>query len=125
VPTSPSASIGVDKPTEASKSGLPAATYVLGGIGMAALGVFAYVGARAKHDSSSLHATCAPGCPHDEVTALETKLVVADVALGVGVVSAAAAVFFALRGSRSSAVTWDLRVAPASGGAHAELDVPF
>jgi hypothetical protein len=126
--TSTGASPGSEKTTETTpqKGGLPAATYVLGGVGVAALGTFAYFGLRARHDSDSMHDTCAPACPHDEVTALKTKLVLADVALGVGTVSLAAAAVIAIT-ARSNAPksTWDLRMAPVAGGARAQVDIRF
>jgi hypothetical protein len=125
-PTLLPAPSGTDAKEAAPKGGLPVATYVLGGVGAAALGVFTYFGLRAKHDSASLHDTCAPGCAHNDVTALRTKLVVADVALGVGAVSVAAAVVFALGGrSRSPSAAWNVQVVPTRGGARAELGVSF
>jgi hypothetical protein len=112
--------------TAPASGSLPVAAYALGGVGVAALGVFTYFGLRARHDSDSLHDKCAPGCAHDDVTALKTKLVVADVALGVGVVSLAAATFFALRGSsRRTSGAWELRAAPVAGGARADVAVRF
>jgi len=109
-----------------AKAGLPVATYVLGGVGVAALGTFAYFGLRAKRDSDSMHEACAPACAHDDVVALKTKLVVADVALGVGAVSLAAATFFALRAtSRATKGSWELRASPVVGGARADIVVGF
>src|SRR6185436_17967309 len=95
---------------EPARGGLPVASYVLGGVGVAALGVFAYLGLRAKRDSDAMRDGCAPACAHDDVTALKTKLVAADVALGVGALGLGAATFFALRGPRTGpTVTWDFR----------------
>jgi hypothetical protein len=124
--------------TAVQRGGLPAATYVLGGVGVAALGAFAYFGWRAKHDSDSMHDKCAPACAHEDVTALKTKLVVADVALGVGVAAVAGATFFAVRGtSRSKTgggpkaapsntmVAWELHAGPVVGGARADFAVEF
>jgi hypothetical protein len=117
---------GAEKSREIAPSGgLPAASYVFGGVGVAALGVFTYFGLRARRDSSALHDECAPGCAHADVTALKTKLIVADVALGVGVLSLGAATFFALRGSSAPKSAWQIDVTPEVGGARAHIDVRF
>jgi hypothetical protein len=106
--------------------GLPPATYVLGGIGAAALGTFAYFGLRARHDSDVLHDTCAPACPHDDVAALKTKVLIADVALGVATISVAAAAVVAwTASSRTSKTAWEVRVTPGLAGARADLQVRF
>jgi len=126
--TSTGAPSASEKTTEATppKGGLPTATYVLGGVGVAALGAFTYFGLRARHDSDSMHDTCAPACPHDQVTALKTKLVLADVALGVGTVSLAVAAVIAITGqSRAPKAAWDLRMAPTRGGARAQVEIRF
>jgi hypothetical protein len=142
VPAASAASPAQAPPPETSevsqRGGLPVATYVLGGVGVAALGAFAYFGLRAKHDSDSMHDKCAPACAHDEVTALKTKVVVADIALGVGVAGVAAATFFAFRGTSrpktggapqaapsNTTLTWELHAGPLVGGAHADLAVEF
>jgi hypothetical protein len=120
------AQFGADKGQEpASSGGLPAASYVFGGVGVAALGVFTYFGLRAKHDSNALHDGCAPGCSHADVQALKTKMLLADVALGVGIVGIAAATFFAIRGESAPKSAWQLDVAPEVGGASARIDVRF
>jgi hypothetical protein len=110
-----------------ARGGLPVGAYVTGGIGVVALGTFTYFALRAKRDSDVLHETCAPGCNHNDVAALKTKLIVADVALGIGVVGLAAATFIALRGrSAPSARAWDLRVLPAyGGGIRGDVEVRF
>jgi hypothetical protein len=81
---------------------------------------------RAKRDSDSLHETCAPACSHDDVTALKTKLLIADIALGVGVASLGAATLIALSGrGPSPKQTWELRMAPTHGGARARVEIRF
>jgi hypothetical protein len=126
--TSTGAPPASEKTTEATppKGGLPTATYVLGGVGIAALGAFAYFGLRARHDSDSLHDTCAPGCAHSDVTALKTKLILADVALGVGTVSLVVAAIIAISGkSHAPKSAWDLRMAPTAGGARTQVEIRF
>jgi hypothetical protein len=98
---------------------------VFGGLGVAAFGVFAYFGLRGMSDASHLKDTCVPGCATSDVDAVHTKLVIADVGLAVGVVSLAAATFFALHGSSAApARSWEVRVAPRLGegkGGHATV----
>jgi hypothetical protein len=91
-----STSVPIDK-TTADGRRLPLATYLFGGAGIAALGVFGYFGIRGMADADHLRQTCAPDCSHADVNAVHARLVVADVALGVGVVSLAAASFFIVR----------------------------
>jgi len=110
--------------------GLPAATYVFGTLGIVALGSFGYFAVRGKTDADHLRATCVPGCAPGDVSAVRTKLLVADVSLGVGLVSLVAATWFALRHGASSssspeASAWELRAAPSNGGARGELFVRF
>jgi hypothetical protein len=79
------------------KHGLPFAAYLFGGVGVAALGVFGYFGIRGMLDADHLRETCVPGCQTADVNAVRSKLVVADVALGVGLVSLAAATWLTVR----------------------------
>ena len=83
-------------PQPAEKSSVPAAApsssrrtlaYVLGGVGIAALagsGYFAWSGHSRRQDLSE---TCAPGCTEDQVSTVRSRYLVADILLGVGVVS--------------------------------------
>jgi hypothetical protein len=119
--------------------GLPAASYVFGAIGIAALGSYAYFGLRGMLDADHLRTTCVPGCNHSDVVAVHTKLVVADVSLGVGIVSLAAATWFALQhrppanhaagapgaASAAGAPSWELHAMPRAGGASAHIVVRF
>ena len=62
-------------------------SYVAAGIGAVALTSFAYFGLSATSDAATLRSECAPSCPSERVDAVRSKLVVANVSLGVGVVS--------------------------------------
>lgn len=72
-------------------SGPPVSAVLLGVVGAAALGSFAYFGLTGRSDVDHLRSTCAPRCASGDVDAARTRLRVADVSLGVGVVSLAAA----------------------------------
>lgn len=62
--------------------------WVLVGFGVAAVGTGTYLGLDARADVSDMRDTCAPSCPSSDVDRARTQLLLADVALGVGVVSA-------------------------------------
>ncbi len=65
---------------------VPASVWVLGGIGVVALGSFAYFGTQGRSDVDGLQ-SCKPYCEQSDVDSARTKLMVADVSLGIGVVS--------------------------------------
>lgn len=79
-----------------SSSGVPTLSYVLYGVGVAALGTGAYLGIDARSEVSDLRKTCAPSCSLSDVDHLRTQLMLADIALGVGVVSVGAATWLLL-----------------------------
>lgn len=72
---------------------------VAGGIGATGMGVFAILGAMGQSEKNHLSDTCAPlgTCDPSEVSAARTKLLIADVSLGVGVVSLGVAAYFLVR----------------------------
>lgn len=79
-------------------SALPA--YVVGGLSAAVLATSAYLGLTGRQQLSDLRSSCAPACTDDQVSPVRTRLVLSDVALGVGLVGAAITVtLFALHGS--------------------------
>lgn len=86
------------------RTGVSVASIVLAGVGVAALGSFAYFGVTGRSKVDDLRATCAPNCSATDVDAARTKLIVADVSLGVGVVSlAVAAVLYFTRSDGDAA----------------------
>jgi hypothetical protein len=95
--TAPSASAS-SGPTDEAPHSIPTISYVLGGVGLVGLGVFAYLGASGKSRESDLETACSPHCSPDDVSALRSKYIGADIALGFGVVSLGVATWLALRG---------------------------
>jgi hypothetical protein len=81
----------VPAPPPAEKPASPIAAYVLGGVGVLSLGSFAYFGISGSSDASNLRNTCAPHCADSSVSDVRSKLLIADVSLGVGVASLAVA----------------------------------
>lgn len=85
---------GGDEKTEGSI--VPA--LVVGGIGVVALGSFAIFGISGKNDVDDLESRCKPTrtCTEDEVDSARTKLIVADISLGIGVVALGVATYMIL-----------------------------
>jgi hypothetical protein len=122
------ASKGVDEsPAEASRP-IPALTWVFGGLGLVALGSFAYFGLKGKSEADG-YQDCKPYCSESAVNSTRTKLIVADVSLGVGVVSLAVATYLLIArpGASASGTSAGLRfdVMPTTGGAYAGVGRSF
>jgi hypothetical protein len=77
------------------RASIPVLPLVLGGIGISALAGGAFMRLSADADARTLQGTCAPKCDPSERDALSNRLVISNVALGVGAVALTA-----------SAVTW-------------------
>ena len=74
---------------------LPILSVVLGSAGLAAIGGGVFMRMRADSDAQDLRGSCAPACDPAERDALSQRLVVSNVALGIGAVALGA-----------SALTW-------------------
>jgi hypothetical protein len=59
---------------------------VVGGVGVLALGSFAIFGIGGKNDVEDLQ-KCKPTCPEKDVDSARTKLIIADISLGIGIVA--------------------------------------
>jgi hypothetical protein len=68
---------------------------VVGGIGVIALGSFAIFGIGGKNDVDDLQ-KCKPTCPEKDVDSARTKLIIADISLGVGIVALGVATYMFL-----------------------------
>jgi hypothetical protein len=75
--------------------------YVFGGLGVAALGSFVYFALDGNAKQSELESTCAPDCAHrrDEVDAMRSSHLIADISLGVSLASLGLGTYFFLRPS--------------------------
>jgi hypothetical protein len=110
---------------------IPTGVWVFGGLALAAFGAEAFFGISGLNARSSLESSpCAKTatCNPDDVTSVRTKFTVADIALGVGVVSAALSAY--LYFSRGSAVKPEstsshLDLCPTPGGAAATWQLRF
>lgn len=91
----PSAGVVAPPPADLQVNRLPAA--IVGGVGIASLGVAGVFGVWSYVDFQDYEDTCSPSCDPADVSASRTRGVVADVALGIGLnaVLAATILFFA------------------------------
>ncbi len=96
----------------------PTGAWVLGGVGVVALGSFVYFGLTAKHDLNQLQGECSPSCSDSQTHPGRTAATVADVSLGVGVAALAGAVTWALLAPHASEKAASARVdiVPTSSG---------
>ena len=83
-------------PIDRPRRGLTAAPIALFATSALGLGVFAVVGAGTRSDAADLRSRCSPRCASGDVDPLRTRALIADVGLGIGVVSAAAGLYLAL-----------------------------
>jgi hypothetical protein len=119
-PTEPTAPVE----TSSGGHGPPVAAYVLGGVGVVALGSFAFFGLSGKSDVSDLRNSCAPGCDQSQVDKARTKLIIADISLAVGVVALGVATYMIVTNRSPANVTTgalshvDVAALPGGGVAH-------
>lgn len=108
-----------DGRAEPGRAGPSTAVYVLGGLGVLALGSFAYFGLDGMNDSNTLHSSCFPHCDSAAVSSARRELLVADLSLGVSLVSLGAAAVLFVTGTRHAASKGAVNVGvlPVAGGA--------
>jgi hypothetical protein len=117
----------VDKPGPEPVGGAPPlispGAWVLGGIGLAGITLFAVFGGVSLAEKSDAADTCAPNCSDAVVDGIRAKLIVADVSLAVGVASLGAAVILGILSyspepeAPAKKSAWSVGVAPYEGGA--------
>lgn len=133
-PGSASAGSGAESSaSSASPSRVPVSSIVLGSVGVAALGSFAAFGILGKNQLATLHETCGVThtCAEGDVDAARTKLIVADVSLGVSVVAlGVATVLFFTQGGKgkdttATAAARSIVVAPTPRGGSVGVTLRF
>lgn len=89
-PSGPPAAPAQGRAAEAPRA-TPWPVFALGGVGLAALGSFAFFGLRGYREEVSLESSCAPRCAPGSDDAMRRDYLVADIALAAGVLSLGAA----------------------------------
>jgi hypothetical protein len=97
-PPPPSAADGASRDGGPFDS-IPLPTWILGGTALAAFAGATYFGVSGVNQRSDALGSggCAPDCSSSEKSSIRTKFLLADISLGVGVVSAGLATYFFLR----------------------------
>lgn len=119
---------------DASREGSLVPAIVVGGIGVVALGSFAIFGIGGKNDVDDLQ-KCKPFCKEEDVDSARTKLIIADISLGVGIVALGVATYMFLTRPKvdakvqtgASTLFRTVRVdgGPTAGGGYASLAAKF
>lgn len=90
--------------TDDTRSSPPVAAYVIGGVGLVALGAALVVQLGANSDARDLRETCAPRCDQSDVDDIQSRYTIAGVTAGVGgALLITGVVMFFLHGSSGSA----------------------
>lgn len=109
----------------AVSSGIPTTTWVFGAVGVAALGSFAYFSLSGRAKESSLSTSCAPRCSDDDIAGLRTRYLVADISLGVSVVSLALATYLAVSNRSAEPAKTAVDVRALAGGGFVGFSTSF
>jgi len=102
-PTSamPPPSAPAPAPDTSAGSGSKTAAYVFAGLGLAAVGAFAYFGLTGMREENDLEESCSPNCTDEQVNVIRKNYMLADISLGVAAVSFGLGAYFALSSSGS------------------------
>jgi hypothetical protein len=114
---------------EPHKGGVPTGAWILGGVGIVALGSFTYFGLSAKSALDTLKTTCSPNCTSSQTSPGRTKALVADISLGAGVLAIGGAVIWAILAnsgkSEAAASAPMIDVQPMVGGAYGSVTARY
>jgi hypothetical protein len=99
--------------------------YVFGGVGVVAMGGFAYFGLSGMHEKHELDTSCKPYCDWSRVDSARLKLILADVSLGIGLASLGAAVWLYVASLDDGGGQARVGVVVLPGGAGAAAAVRF
>lgn len=89
---------------------VPVSVYAAGAVGLVGIGAFAVLGLTANSKLSDLDSSgCKPSCAHDDVQAVRDRYLMANIALGVGVVGLGAAAVLYLTRPEEKAASGALR----------------
>jgi hypothetical protein len=100
-----------------AKSGPPTSAWIFGGLGVVGLGAFGALALHGMQRRSDLRSQCFGSCDQSQVDPIKTEFAIADVALGIGIVSlGVATVLFFTGGSAPSEKSVQVGVAPQKNG---------
>jgi hypothetical protein len=105
-------------PAAPTEQGSIVPALVVGGIGVVALGSFALFGIQGKNDVDDLQ-KCKPRCEESDVDKARTKLIIADISLGVGIVALAVSAYMIITRPK---VSEHVDVQAAASGPRLKLD---
>ena len=118
-PTTPPAPKAMHRP-------VPAAVYVLGGVGVLGAAGFAYFGITGSNKQDDLKSSCAPSCSSDDAKSVRSKYLLADVSLGVGVAAlVTSTILYLTRPDTPIEESAQVSVSPTSGGMSASARFRF
>lgn len=106
-PQAPLAAPIVVPPPPPQRRKISPLAYMFGGVAVAALGSFTYFGLTGRAEAADLADGCGrtKTCRESQVTPVRTKLIIADVSLGVGLLSLGAGAYFFFWERRSPATS--------------------
>lgn len=107
-----------------ARPGPPAMAWVFGGVAVVGLSSFAYFGLKGRSEVLDLRASCAGSCDPADVDAARRKLLIADVSLGVTLLTGGLATWLFLRERPATTSAW-VDVVPMAGGGVAVLGGRF
>ncbi len=99
------AAAALDEPSrDTGGRSVPVPSWIFGGTALAAFASATYFGVSGVSQRGRALGSdgCAPNCPASEKTSIQTKFLVADISLGIGLISAGLATYFFLRPRESA-----------------------
>jgi hypothetical protein len=113
-------------PTKLGPRKIPVMSYVLGGVGIAALGAFTYFRVSGVKDYNQYNSSCSPECNPDDIDPVRKKFTLSYVSLGVGIASiAGAGLVYVVAPRRDSIPAVQASVTSYGGGAMAGVKATF
>lgn len=101
---------------DAEERPIPPTVWILGGVGALGLASFAYFGSTGKSEENDLAETCAPNCTPGDVDAAHRKMLIADISLGISLVSLGAATYLYVTRPKKGEPTTTVGLAPLGRG---------
>lgn len=89
-------------PPPKPSAGVPLGTWILGGVGVVALGSFGFFALSGRDEERSLRSSCAPYCTTSQISGARGDYVIANVSLVTGVIALGAAVIVGIVASPSA-----------------------